>query len=121
MDSVTELVEKIIPDTREDSTSMVVISVLQELESFIQLFCLTELECEDIIEPWLDYYLVRLHLLQLIHSHFVLTVTDESYNQMMPSLWRKSEPKFFHLLQDTVTEKVVGMNGEYLVNPVSQY
>jgi hypothetical protein len=97
------------------------IPVLQQLESFIQLFCLTELECEDIIEPWLDYYLVRLHLLQLIHSHFVLTVTDESYNQMMPSFWRKSEPTVFHFLHDSVTEKVIGMNREYLFKPVSQY
>jgi hypothetical protein len=49
--------------------------MLQHLESFVQFLCLAELEHEDIIEPWLHHYLIRLHLLQLIHSHFILPIT----------------------------------------------
>jgi hypothetical protein len=93
------------------------ISILQQLESFNQLLCLTELEREDIIEPWLNHYLVRLHLFQLVHSHFVLPVTDESCDQMMPPLRRKSKPTFFHLLHDLLAKKVIGMDCQHLFNP----
>ncbi len=55
MKSIAKFIKKVVPHTGKNSAPLGMISILQQLENFVQFLCLAELEHEDIVEPRLDH------------------------------------------------------------------
>ena len=51
-------VQEVKPKTRRDLLSIFLKSITQQLESLVELSDLAEIVCEDVVEPWLDVYLI---------------------------------------------------------------